>query len=198
MTDREANRVREEAYRAAASAVDRVLGRIGDPVGDQLDEMGTPAWDRLRAEMGRVVDLNLDVVRSAFGMYSTLLGPDMFRREGKTDLLVLGPAVPGSDTASVLWLHNFDDLPLPGLGFVGSALTLPGSSVIRHPRWWFSPQSVTVPARSAIPVAIRVGVPDRAPAGSYVGTVSVTGGEGQTIEVHVEVVAAEPIPHDSW
>ena len=198
MSDRHTDQVREEAYRAAATAVDRVLGRIGDPDTDQSDELGAPAWDRLRAEMGRVVDLNLDVVRSAFGLYSTLLGPDIFRGEGKTDLLVLGPAVPGSDAASVLWLHNFDDTPMPDLGFVGSALTLPGSHVIRHPRWWFSPQSVTVPARSAMPVAVRVEVPDPAPAGSHVGTVSVRGGEGQTIEVHVEVVAPEPIRHDSW
>jgi hypothetical protein len=198
MTERDTNQVREEAYRAAAAAVDRVLGRIGDPVADHLDEVGNPAWDRFRAELGRVVDLNLDVVRSAFGMYSTLLRPEMFRREGRSDLLALGPVVPGSEAGAVLWLHNFDDDPMPDLGFVGSALTLAGNNVIRHPRWSFSPRWVTVPPRSAIPVAVRVEVHDRTPAGSYVGTVSVTGGEGQTIEVHLEVVATEPIPHDSW
>ena len=198
MSDREANQVRQEAYRAAAAAVDRFLARFDDSVTDRVDEVGSAAWDRFRAEMGRVVDLNLDMVRNAFGLYGSLVGPETFARTGTPDVLTLGPAVPGSDAASVLWVHNFDDQPMTGLTFVGSRLTGRGGEPIDLPRWSFSPPSTSVPTRSAVPVVVRVEVPDDAHAGWYTGTVSVQGGEGKMIEVRVEVVSRSPVGHDSW
>jgi hypothetical protein len=198
MSGREANQVRQEAYRAAAAAVDRLLERIDDSVIEQVDEVGSAAWDRFRAEMGRVVDLNLDMVRNAFGLYGNLIGPETFAQTGKPDVLTLGPAVPGSDAASVLWLHNFDDDPMRSLSFVGSRLTVLGGEPIDLPRWSFSPATASVPARSAVPVVVRVEVPVGTQAGCYTGTVSVQGCGGQVMEVRVEVVSPSPVGHDSW
>jgi hypothetical protein len=198
MSDREANQVRQEAYRAAASAVDRFLGRIDDSVTDQVGDVGSAAWDRFRSEMGRVVDLNLDMVRNAFGLYSSLIGPETLAQTGTADVMTLGPVVPGSDTGSVLWLHNFDDDPTTGLTFVGSRLTIAGGEPIDLPLWSFSPPTVLVPARSAVPVVVRLEVPDDTDAGRYTGTVSVQGGEGKVMEVRVEVVSTSAVRHDSW
>ena len=198
MSGREANQVRQEAYRAAAAAVDRFLERIDGSVTEQVDEVGSAAWHRFRAEMSRVVDLNLDMVRNAFGLYGSLIGPESFAQTGKPDVLTLGPAVPGSDAASVLWLHNFDDDPMSGLTFVGSRLTIVGGEPIDLTRWSFSPSAVSVPARSAVPVVVRVEVPVDTHAGWYTGTVSVQGSEGQVMEVRVEVVSPSPVGHDSW
>jgi len=198
MSGREADQIRQEAYRAAAAAVDRFLGRIDESVTDQVEEVGSAAWDRFRAEMGRVVDLNLDMVRNAFGLYSSLIGPESLTQTGKPDVLTLGPAVPGSDAATVLWLHNFDDDPMRGLTFVGSRLSILGGAPIDLPRWSFSPSTVSVPARSAVPVVVRVEVPVDTQAGLYIGTVSVQGSEGQVMEARVEVVSPSPVGHDSW
>ena len=198
MSDREANQVRQEAYRAAAAAVDRFLGRIDDSVTDQVGEVGSAAWDRFRSEMGRVVDLNLDMVRNAFGLYGSLIGPETFAQTGTPDVLTLGPVIPGSDASSVLWLHNFDDDPMTGLTFVGSRLTILGGEPIALPRWSFSPPAALVPARSAVPVVVRLEVPDDTDAGRYIGTVSVLGGEGKVMEVRVEVVSTSAVGHDSW
>jgi hypothetical protein len=197
MSDDAANQVRQEAYRAAASAVDRFLARLDDSATDRVDQVGSAAWDRFRAEMGRVVDLNLDMVRNAFGLYSTLIGPETLGRKG-TDVLTLGPTVPGSEAAAVLWLHNFDDDPMTSLNFVGSRLIASGHEPIDLPTWTFFPPAITVPARSATPVLVRVEVPVDTHAGLYVGTVSVQGSEGQVLEVRVEVVSISPLGHDSW
>jgi hypothetical protein len=197
MSGREANQVRQEAYRAAASAVDRFLGRLDDSATDRATQVGSATWDRFRAEMGRVVDLNLDMVRNAFGLYSSLIGPETLGQKG-ADVLTLGPAVPGSEAAAVLWLHNFDDDPMTSLTFVGSRLIVPGQESIDVPTWTFSPSAITVPARSAVPVMVRVEVPADTQAGSYTGTVSVQGGVGEVMEVRVEVVETSPVPHDSW
>jgi hypothetical protein len=200
MSDRQVEQVRQEAYRAAAAAVDRFLGRLDDSATDRVDQLGSAARDRFRAEMGRVVDLNLDMVRNAFGLYSSLIDPDTLGQTGTPDVLTLGPAVPGSDATAILWLHNFDDDPMKALAFVGSRLTATGYQPIDLPRWSFSPPTVSVPARAAVPVVVGVEVPVDTQAGSYTGTVSVhgQGRVGEAIEVRVEVVAASPVRHDSW
>jgi hypothetical protein len=198
MSDPQADQVREEAYRAAAGAVDRLLERIGDPAADHVDEVGSGGWNRFRAEMGRVVDLNLDMVRNAFGLYGTLLSPESFRQQVGADVLVLGPVVPGTTASSILWLHNYDDEPVDDVAFVGSPLTAPGEELVDAPRWLFSPPTISVPARSAVPVMVEVEVPDDVPAGAYEATVTPRARPGQAIDVRVEVVAAAAIPHDSW
>ena len=198
MSDPQADQVREEAYRAAAGAVDRLLERIGDPAADNVDEVGPGGWNRFRAEMGRVVDLNLDMVRNAFGLYGTLLSPESIRQQEGADVLVLGPVIPGNTAGSILWLHNYDDEPVDDVAFVGSHLTAPGAAAVDDPRWLFSPQTISVPARSAVPVMVEVEVPDDVPAGAYEATVTPRARPGQAIDVRVEVVAAAAIPHDSW
>jgi hypothetical protein len=45
---------------------------------------------------------------------------------------------------------------------------------------------------------VRVEVPADTKAGLYIGTVSVQGGDGEVMEVRVEVVETSPVPHDSW
>jgi hypothetical protein len=189
--------VREEAYRAAAAAVDSFLGRIGEDYAEQAGRVGAAARDRFRAEMGRVVDLNLDMVRNAFGMYSRLLDPENLLATSD-DSLTLGPTVPGTAAATVLWMHNFDDEPIVDLGLVGSRLVAPDSGALHQPQWSFTPASVTVPARSAVPVLVGVDVPEGTGAGSYRGTVTPMGREGQPIGVSLEVVEVDPVEHDSW
>lgn len=197
MSDQDANQVREEAYRAAAGAVDRILERIGVPGADHIGEVGAAGWGRFHAEMSRVVDLNLDMVRNAFGLYSTLLSPESFRQSGEGRALALGPVVPGSTAGSVLWLHNYDDEPLADVALVGSALSTSEVGSV-EPQWAFSPKAITVPAGSAVPVTVEIVVPEDTPAASYQATVTPLGRPGEPIEVYIEVVASAPIPHDSW
>lgn len=197
MSDHESSPVREEAFRAAAAAVDRFLGRIGDGSGAQIGEVGAAARERLRAEMGRVVDLNLEVVRTAFGLYGGLLEPENLLSP-REDLLDIGPTIPGEAPAAVLWLHNFEDDPIGELELVGSRLLAATSGDHCAPGWSFSPSTITVPPRSAVPVLVTIDVPEDTHAGSYIGTVTPRGHEADPIEVRLEVVALDPVPHASW
>ena len=196
MSDRRDSAIREEAYRAAAAVVDRFLGRIGEDSIEQMGRLGSAARDRFRAEMGRVVDLNLDMVRNAIGLYGGLLDPESLR-PSREDVLDLGSTVPGGSASSVLWLHNFDDEPIDGVRLVGSRLLGPGSGTLGQPGWSFPTSKVKVPPRSAVPVLVGVDVPEGTPPGSYRGSLSPSGREGQPIEVRLEVVALYPVAHQS-
>lgn len=189
--------IREEAFRAAAAAVDRFLGRIDEDTVEQVGRVGPAARDRFRAEIGRVVDLNLDLVKNAFGLYGNLLDPDNFGSQ-RDDSLDLGSTAPGRPAATVLWLHNFDDEPMDEVGLVGSGLVAPDMGSLDHPRWSFSPVKFTVPARSALPVMVELEVPEGTPPGSYVGTVAPQGLEAEPIAVRVEVAGMGPVEHESW
>jgi len=198
MSDHGDNEVRREAFRAAAVAVDRFLERVGTPMSDELNDFSGAAWDRFRSELARVVDLNLDMVRNAFGLYGTLIGPEAFD-SGGTGRLEFTSGVPGSESVAVLWLHNFDDDPMTDIGLVGSELSIAGGEPIGEPGWSFTPSAVSVPARSAVPVVVKVAIPSGVDGGAYEGTITATGGQGQhPIEVLVDVVAMEPVAHDSW
>jgi hypothetical protein len=198
MSEQNADEVRREAFRAAAAAVDRFLERVGDPVPDELNKLGVASWDRFRSDLARVVDLNLEMVRDAFGLYGTVLGPESFDRDGTGGKLILGPGTPGSAAAAILWLHNFDADPISGVDLVGSRLTSSNGERIEDPGWSFTHSNPSVPARSAVPVLVEVAIPPGTGGGSYEGTISRTGGPGEAIEVRVEVTGIEPVPHDSW
>lgn len=197
MSDATTGAVREEAYRAAAAAVDRFLSRVDESSAEQLGEVGEAARSRFLAELGRMVDLNLDMVRRAFGTYGNLLTPDVIPAGGD-DVLDLGRATPGSPATTVLWLHNFEEDVMSDLTMIGSMLTSKDSTTLETSDWSFSPSAVTVPARSAVPVIVSVAVPDGATAGSYSGTITARDKEAEPIEVRLEVVSLEPIAHESW
>ena len=197
MSDHNDNEVRREAFQAAAIAVDRFLERVGTPVSEELNDFSGAAWDRFRSELARVVDLNLDMVRNAFGLYGTLIGPES-SDPGGTGRLVFTSGVPGSEAVAVLWLHNFDDDPMPDIALVGSKLTVEGGEPIGEPGWSFTPSPVSVAARSAVPVLVKVAIPSGVDGGAYEGTITATGGQGHPIEVLVDIVAMEPVAHDSW
>jgi hypothetical protein len=190
--------VRAEAFRSAAAAVDTVLERIGDPLTEEIGKTGAASWDRFRAELARVVDLNLDIVRNAFDVYGSLLDPESFRSAESSTTLVLGPGVPGSEVAAVLWLHNFDEGPMTGVELVGSRLVAGAGESIERPLWSFAPSTVTVPPGSAVPVTVSVTVPTGTGDGAYVGTITARSGQGQPIDVRLEVVGTGPVAHDSW
>lgn len=198
MSERAADEVRREAFQAAAAAVDRFLERVGDPVPDELSRLGSAAWDRLRSELGRVVDLNLEVVRDAFGLYGSLLGTESFQPERAGGQLVLGPGTPGSEAAGVLWLHNFDDVRIAQVDLVGSRLVTGNGDTIEQPGWSFTPASPSVPARAATPVLVKVPIPAGLTSGVYRGAITTSDSHAGPIEVLVEVTAMEPIPHDAW
>jgi hypothetical protein len=196
MSDRSNAAIREEAYRAAAAVVNKVLGRIGEDSVEQIGQVGTAARDRFRAEMGRVVDLNLDLVRNAISRYGGLLDPEAFR-SSREDLIDLGSTVPGGSASSVLWLHNFDDEAIDQVGFVGSRLVASGSGSLEHPSWTFLASKVTVPPRSAVPLSVGIDVPESTLPGDYRGTISPLGREAEPIEIRLEVVAVDAVAHQS-
>lgn len=198
MSEPNANDVRREAFSAAAAAVDSFLERVGDPVPDELSRLGAATWDRFRSELARVVDLNLEMVREAFGLYGSLLGPETFQSEQREDTLMIGPGIPGSVAAAVLWLHNFDEDPVTRVHLVGSRLSSADSDSIDDPGWSFTPSDPSVPARSAVPVLVEVAIPRSADSGFYEGIISATGRQAERIDVRVEVTAGSPVPHDSW
>jgi hypothetical protein len=198
MSEPNANEVRREAFQAAAAAVDRFLERVGDAVPEELDRIGAASWDRFRSELARVVDLNLEMVRDAFGLYGTLLGPNSFQPDRAGEKLVVGPGTPGSEATAVLWLHNFDENPIAAVELVGSKLSAEKGDPIGEPGWTFTPSSPSVPARSAVPVLVRVAIPPGAEGGSYEGQISTTIRQGEPIDVRLEVTSTEPVPHDSW
>ncbi len=197
VSEQQSSTTREEAYRAAAAAVDRFLARIGEDTAERVGQVGTAARDRFRADIGRVVDLNLDMVRNAFGLYGSLLDPENFVST-KDHRLDLGSTVPGASATAVLWLHNFADEPMEDLAFVGSRLVSQQSASQEDPLWAFTPSTITVPPQSAVPVLVAVDVPGGTPGGSYSGTVSPQGHEAEPIAIRLEVVAPEPIAHESW
>lgn len=198
MSSHHENQVRQEAFRSAAIAVDSFLERVGTPTSEAANDFSAAAWDRFRSELARVVDLNLDMVRNAFGLYGTLIGPEAFD-PGAASRLVFTSGVPGSEAVAVLWLHNFDDDPMTDIGLVGSKLSIAGGEAIGEPGWSFTPSPVSVPARSAVPVLVKVAIPAGVDGGAYEGTITPTGGRGQQpIEVLIDVVALEPVAHDSW
>lgn len=198
MSEQDATEVRREAFRAAAAAVDHFLERVGDPIPDELSKPGAASWDRFRSELARVVDLNLEMVRDAFGLYGTLVEPDSFTTDGGGGRLVLGPGMPGSGASAILWLHNFDEDPISGVDLVGSRLSSRYGERIDDPGWSFTHSNPLVPARSAVPVLVEVTIPPGTPGGSYEGTISSKGRYGETIDVRLEVIGIEPITHDSW
>jgi hypothetical protein len=126
-----------------------------------------------------------------------LIGPDAWR-SGEQGEVVLGPVLAGSQASSVLWLHNFDDDPADTVGFVGSTLDASSSAHVDRPAWSFVPEAVSVPPRSAVPVMVALAVPPDTPSGSYRGSIATEGREGQAVDIRVEVVGADPVPHDSW
>ena len=188
--------VREEAYRAAAAAVDRFLGRIDESTADQLEDVGDAARGRFLAELGRMVDLNLDMVRKAFGTYGSLFPSEI--PSGRDDVLDLGSATPGASATTVLWVHNFEQEAMSGVALAGSPLVSKDSKFLEKPHWSFSPAAVTVPPQSALPVIVGLEIPADAIAGSYVGTITVRDREALPIEARLEVVSGEPISHESW
>lgn len=198
MREQNANEVKREAFRAAAAAVDRFLERVGDPVPDELNKRGVASWDRFRSELARAVDLNLEMVRDAFALYGTLVGPESFNTDRTGGKLTLGPGTPGSAAAAILWLHNFDADPISGVDLVGSRLSSTDGERIDDPGWSFTHSNPSVPARSAVPVLVEMAIPSGTGGGSYEGTISTKRGQGERIEVRVEVTGIEPIPHDSW
>lgn len=198
MVDTDRSEVRREAFRAAAGAVDRFLERVGDPVPTEVGELGKVAWDRFRSELARVVDLNLEMVRNAFGLYGTLLGPEMLKPDGAGARLAFGSGVPGSEVSAVLWLHNFEDDAMEEMRLVGSDLSAGSGARIEGPAWTFAPAVVALPPRSATPVLVTLPIPSDADAGSYRGTIGPAGREGPSIDADVDVVSMDPVPHDSW
>ncbi|HEX6300869.1 MAG TPA: hypothetical protein VF148_10435 [Acidimicrobiia bacterium] len=198
MSEQDTNEVRREAFRAASAAVDYFLEQVGDPIPDELSKLGAASWDRFRSELARVVDLNLEMVRDAFGLYETLVEPDSFTTDRRGAKLVLGPGMPGSGASAILWLHNFDEDPISGVDLIGSRLSSRYGERIDDPHWSFTHSNPFVPARSAVPVLVEVAIPPGTTGGSYEGTISSKGGNGETIDVRLEVTAIEPIPHDSW
>jgi hypothetical protein len=193
-----ADEVRAEAFRSAAIAVDRLLERVGDPVPDEISKTGTAAWDRFRSELARVVDLNLDIVRNTFDLYGSLVGPEAFKPAESSTTLLLGPGVPGAEVAAILWLHNFDEDPMTGVELIGSRLVTEGRSSIERPEWSFAPSTVSVPPGSAVPVTVSVGIPPGTWDGSYEGTITAKGRQGQPIDVRLQVIAMSPVSHASW
>ncbi|HEX6221504.1 MAG TPA: hypothetical protein VF115_10450 [Acidimicrobiia bacterium] len=198
MSGRSAHEVRREAFEAAAVAVDRFLERVGDPVSGGVNDLGTVAWDRFRSELARVVDLNLETVRNAFGLYGSLIGPESLKPDPTGSRLVFSPGAPGSEAGAVLWLHNFDDAPIVNVGLVGSRLSTNGGEAIDNPGWSFTPATVSVPPRSALPVVVTVPIPDGAAGGSYGGTITAKTRPADPIEVRVDVIVMGPVAHDSW
>jgi hypothetical protein len=191
-----ADEVRLEAYRAAAAAVDHFLERAGQSVPRRLNDLGAATWERFQSELARVVDLNLEVVRNAFGLYGDLLGPGLL--EQKANKLVFGPGVAGSESVAVVWLHNFEAEPMTSVSLVGSRLSGREGQRIDEATWSFRPAPVSVPSRTAVPVLVTLGIPPGADTGSYTGSISTAGRPGEPVEVHVDVIAMEPIAHDSW
>jgi hypothetical protein len=198
MSEQDAHEVRREAFQAAAAAVDYFLERVGDPIPDEVNKRGAASWDRFRSELARVVDLNLEMVRDAFGLYGTLVGPESFSSDGGGGKLVLGPGMPGSGAAAILWLHNFEEDPISDVDLAGSRLSSRDGEHIDDPQWSFTNSNPSVPARSAVPVLVEVAIPPGTAAGSYEGTISSRDRQGEPIDVRLEVTAIEPIPHDSW
>lgn len=196
MPGQSAEEVRRDAFRSAAAAVDRFLERVGEPVADRFTDLGTATWDRFQSELARVVDLNLEMVRNAFGVYGSLLDPN--RMGGDTGKVVFSPGVPGSVSVAVVWLHNFDAEPMSDVTLVGSSLSGREGKRIDQPDWSFQPSPVSVPARSAVPVMAGLAIPADAETASYSGSVTVAGRMGEPVEVGVEVIAMDPIGHDSW
>jgi hypothetical protein len=192
-----AEHVREEAFRAASAAVDRFLERVGSRSGEEAAEPGPADWGRLRSELGRVVDLNLEMVRKAFGLYGGLIGPETWQ-SGDKGWLLLGPVLSGAEASTVMWLHNFDDDPVEMVGFVGSTLASASGLRIEKPLWSFLPGAVSVPPRSAVPVTVGLAVPTDTQTGSYHGSIATEGREGQAVDIRVEVLGTHPVPHDSW
>jgi hypothetical protein len=191
-----ADEVRRQAFRSAAAAVDRFLERVGEPVADRFTDLGAATFDRFQAELARVVDLNLEMVRNAFGVYGSLLDPS--RLQGDGGKVTYSPGVPGSESVAVVWLHNFDAEPMTDVTLVGSRLSSREGIHIDDPVWSFQPSPVTVLAQSAVPVLSRLAIPADAETGSYAGSVSVAGRMGEPVEVRVDVIAMDPIGHDSW
>lgn len=198
MTGPDREEVRREAFRSAAAAVDRFLDRVGDPVPEAIRDIGTAGWDRFRSELARVVDLNLEMVRNAFGLYGALIGPESLTPNHDATTLKLSPSMPGSEASGVLWLHNFDEDPTAVTDLTGSPLSGPDGRRIDQPTWTFIPASVSVPAGTAVPVLVGVEIPPGTDQGSYRAVLSTAGHPAEPIEVRVDVVSAEPVAHDSW
>ena len=198
MTGPDREEVRREAFRSAAAAVDRFLDRVGDPVPEAIRDIGAAGWDRFRAELARVVDLNLEMVRNAFGLYGSVIGPEMLTPDRDATTLKLSPAMPGSGASGVLWLHNFDEDPMAVTDLTGSPLSGPDGGRIDQPTWTFSPGSVSVPAGTAVPVLVGVEIPPGTVHGTYRAMVSTADHPAEPIEVRVDVVSEEPVAHDSW
>ncbi len=191
MTERD--QVRARAFGEAAAAVDRFLEKFGDG-GPKLAEAGEGAVNRLRAELGRVVDLNLDLVRNAFALFGSVSGA----RDGDPGTLVLPPSAAGDAPGSIVWLHNFDEAERPEVRLVGTTLTSHEGHAIEASGWSFQPLEVAVPGRSGAPVTARLEIPRDASPGTYRGQLTAAGLDGHPIEVAVEVFSLDPVPHDSW
>lgn len=168
---------RQAAYRDAAQAVDRLLGRLGEAT-----EASTTT--RMRTQFARAMDLNLDLVRQALDTASAGW-PE------RPSAVTMPPALSGGTSTTLIWVHNHDPEPRTGVEVVGGAVgPVPGGA------WSFAPNPIDVPADSAVPVLASLAVPPDAEPGTYEGAVSV--GAGSPIIVRIDIHDGEPIPHDAW
>ncbi len=147
--------------------------------------------------MGRVVDLNLDMVRNAFGLYGTLLSPEIISTAGRGGRARPRPGgarqhgEPRSCGFTTTTTSRSTEVT-----FVGSPLTNSGAEAVGATSVDSSPRpTISAPARSAVPVMVEVArSPMMLPAGEYQATVTPRARPGQAIDVRVEVVAPAADP----
>lgn len=136
------------------------------------DRRGDPAR-RFRADAERALDLAFDALADVGELVAdTWKGLTRDRR----DEMVLGPVVAGSNCRTTLWIHNSTTRPVAELLPIMTQLVrhdgrgLEGAAVVFDP-----PTVASLASHSSESIEVSVDVPADMPAGSYYGTVLVSG-----------------------
>jgi hypothetical protein len=178
-----------EVQRQAMDSAGRVISQFLDlansttasPPGGAPPGPGPGNFQQLRADMGRAVDLYVDLFQRTFETYadlteSTLRQQERGKRQGPTlrsedetsSLALTAPA--GGTAEAKVWLHNLTDQPTVPAAVTATVLTAHGGARIEADRITVDPPGLpAVPPDGSTAAVIRVVLADDQQPGLYYG-----------------------------
>jgi hypothetical protein len=172
-----------EVQRQAMDSAGRVISQFLDLANGATaggPRAGAEAGDfqRMRADMGRAVDLYVDLFQRTFETYADLTestlrqrgqGPSL-RSEDETGALAVAAPAGGTAEAKV-WLHNLTDQPTAPATITATALTAHGGARVEADRITIDPSELpTVAPDGSTAAVVRVVLTDdEQPPGVYFG-----------------------------
>jgi hypothetical protein len=163
-------RVIGEVQRQAMDSAGRVISQFLD-LANEANSAGTGTssappppggFQQMRADVGRAVDLYVDLFQRTFEAYADLTettlrqqGPSLRGDDDTGPLTAAGP--PGGTAEAKLWLHNLTDQPTAPARLTATVLTAHGGACIEADRIAVDPPELpSVPPQGSTGAVVRI------------------------------------------